>query len=396
MPNQPAFRFFALAAVGEGLSGGDRIFIEFAKQWASLGYPIHIYVWEEGAGIIAHQHLAHNLVHIHVLKLSTWSRFGFFVNYIARIFAGVWLGLTLKVEPKDFLYSCSDFWMDVFPAAILKFRFPKTHWFGGWFQTAPNPFRGYTEGKRKHTYKLASLLYWLSQFIAKPLLAHSANLVLVNNSLETSKFPKSLAVLGAVDVSAIKKFRTTNQKKQKVYDAIFQGRFHPQKGVLELIDIWASVVKTKPSAKLIMIGDGELMPQVVHRIDELNLNANIILKGYIYDGPEKYSIFNTSRVVVHPAYYDSGGMASAEAMAFGLPCVGFDLPAYKSYYPMGMLKVPIGDINQFAETITNLLTNKTLYAAVSTQAEKLISTNYSWEKRAKEVLTKVLELCQKS
>ena len=40
-------RIFALAAYGKGLSGGDRIFIEFARRW-SKNFPVEIYVWKEG------------------------------------------------------------------------------------------------------------------------------------------------------------------------------------------------------------------------------------------------------------------------------------------------------------------------------------------------------------
>ena len=46
-------------------------------------------------------------------------------------------------------------------------------------------------------------------------------------------------------------------------------------------------------------------------------------------------------MVVHPAIFDSGGMAAAEAMAWGLPGVSFDLPALKTYYPQGMIKNPL-------------------------------------------------------
>ena len=34
-------------------------------------------------------------------------------------------------------------------------------------------------------------------------------------------------------------------------------------------------------------------------------------------------------------------LVAQEAMAFVIPCVGFNLKAYESYYPKGMIKVPI-------------------------------------------------------
>lgn len=47
---------FALAALGEGLSGGDRIFIELARRWGKK-YPINIYAWEEGYRMCRRQKL---------------------------------------------------------------------------------------------------------------------------------------------------------------------------------------------------------------------------------------------------------------------------------------------------------------------------------------------------
>ena len=78
-----------------------------------------------------------------------------------------------------------------------------------------------------------------------------------------------------------------------------------------------------------MIGVGELESEVKKKIRRCGLEQNIILFGF-KDGIEKIRIFKDSRVVVHPAIYDSGGMAACEAMACGLPGVSFDLPALKN------------------------------------------------------------------
>jgi len=64
---------------------------------------------------------------------------------------------------------------------------------------------------------------------------------------------------------------------ERKYDGVFIGRFHVQKGVLELIDVWELVVKNKPFAKLVMIGDGDLFPEVKDKIDKKELSSNIIL-----------------------------------------------------------------------------------------------------------------------
>ena len=126
-----------------------------------------------------------------------------------------------------------------------------------------------------------------------------------------------------------------------------------------------------------------------------SLSHNVKLFGYIFDGPEKYGIFASSKIVVHPAFYDSGGMAAAEAMAFGLPCVGFDLDSYKSYYPKGMVKVRIGDLKGFADKIVELIRNLEIRNQIGEEAQKMIKKNWSWEQRTNLLIVRIEELIAK-
>lgn len=388
---------FALAATGQGISGGDRIFIEFARRWSKI-FLVTICVWEEGYQMCKRQHLDSQVKFL-ISKMDSWRKLGFMINYFARIVEGIRIGLTLKIEDPDqtIIYSASDFWMDVLPALILKLRYSKIKWTAAWYQTAPKPWRGFAEGARDNRYYRLALIYWLMQLPIHALVDRIADFVLVNNNSEKKyfrrlfKLGKTIVVLGAVNLSEIKRWKDKFKFLPKIYDGVFQGRFHPQKGVEELIDIWKMVVKKRKDAKLVMIGDGPLMDRVKSKIKKEKLEKNVSLTGYLFDGKEKYRIFSQSKLVLHPSFYDSGGMAAAEVMAFGLPCVGFDLDSYKFYYPKGMLKAPLGDLGAFSEKILALLSNKNLYNDISKQASQLISSNWSWDFRARQILKRVLE-----
>ena len=395
--NSLNFVFLAFAPHGLGISGGDRIFIELARRWQKK-CSVNIYTWEEGYEMCQRQHLeASSNLKFSLINMGIVCRMGFLFCYFARILRAILLALFLRLENNTIVYSASEFWMDSLPAAILKVRYPHIRWVAAWFQTAPNPWVGYSEGERAQKYNLSALLYWLMQLPVKPIISKFADFILVNNEEEKKHFlsktnsGKTIVVLGAVDSEAINRFRRHYSKQYpkvyKKYDAVFQGRFHPQKGVVELIDIWRIVVNRKPNAKLALIGDGPLMNKVRERIIKLNLQKNCELFGYVFDGDKKYQIFLESKLVVHPAYYDSGGMAAAEAMGFGLPCVGFDLLSYKSYYPYGMIKVKIGDLDAFAKKIIELIKNETLREKIGREAKKMIKKNWSWDKRATEVLS---------
>ena len=124
-------------------------------------------------------------------------------------------------------------------------------------------------------------------------------------------------------------------------------------------------------------------------IKKLGLLKNIYLIGFL-DGPKKFEVFKQSRVVVHPATFDSGGMAAAEAMAWGLPGVSFDLKALKTYYPKGMLKTSCFDTDEFAENILNLLLSPSQYKTLSLEALQLAHEEWEWDHRAKEIYDQII------
>lgn len=390
-----SIKIFALAATGSGVSGSDRIFIEFARRWLKK-MPVTIITSSSGRNMIFRMGVK-NSRNLNEVIVSNENR-NFLFNYIKKVILSVYIGLTLKIEKSTLIYSASEFWMDSLPCFLLKLRYPSSIWIASWYQTAPNPLKGFSLGDRDQRYHYRAFLYWVAQLPIKPIIERYADFVLVNNEGEKKQFAhlnrrrRVVVVLGAVNTTEAKKFLNSNRRLVKKYEAVFQGRLHPQKGVVELVKIWRKVVDKIPKAKLMVIGDGPLMKDVKDEIKINALSKNIDLLGYIFDGRKKYQTFLQSKVVVHPAFYDSGGMASAEAMVFGLPAIGFDLPSYKSYYPQGMIKVPIGDLDKFADETIKLLKDKDKLNKLGYQAQRLVFNKLSWDTRAEEVLQKIIKL----
>ncbi len=389
------FYFFALGAYGIGLSGSDRIFIELARRWAKRD-RIFIFVSEDGYAMCQKQNLENKNIHYKVYNLSHFTKLGFVGIYLVKIILSIWIGLTFQLRNNAYIYNASEFWMDSFPSFLLKLRYPKASWVATWYQTAPNPLKGFAEGKRSNVYRGRALLYFLAQLPVRPLITYFATKIIVNNESERSVFKVSnkkgnvVVLKGAVDTTLINQYKKTAGVKRKIYDAVFQGRFHPQKGVMELVSIWEKVVRMLPTAKLVMIGDGPLMSDVKNYIAKKRLSKNIFLEGYVFDGDKKYDIFAKSKLVMHPSFYDSGGMAAAEAMVFGSPAVAFDLKAYESYYPKGIRKVAIGDISAFAKMVVDLLKSTKEREKLGQEAQSMIEKGYSWDARANEIYKQII------
>jgi glycosyltransferase involved in cell wall biosynthesis len=371
---------------GDTLSGADRIFIECARRWTQKGNSIQIITCEEGYEMCQR----YALKKATYLAVSSNSRLPLYLRYVVRMIKGNILTWRMASNATNsVVYSSSDFWPDAIPAWIMKMRFKGVMWVAGFYLFSPNPFGGGTPYRGKAT--LRGLLYYMSQFPIYYLVRRYADMVFVTNELDRKKFidnrltpGRVIAVRGGVDVSASNLVAGSEKKR---FDAVFIGRLHPQKGVLELIDVWRFVCRTKTDAKLAIIGVGELKEELTRKIKNYGLEGNIVLFGF-KDGVEKLRIFKDSKIVVHPAIYDSGGMGACEAMACGLPGVSFDLPALRTYYPKGMLKTPCFDLAAFANNILKLLNDQEIYREVAREALDW-AKGWDWDKRAKELLTEM-------
>ncbi|MDD4938519.1 MAG: glycosyltransferase [Candidatus Shapirobacteria bacterium] len=365
-----------------GMSGGDRIFIELARQWSQKkDCQINIFTNEPGARMCKSYGL--NNVKYFVSKAEKYDKYGTYIAGIARTIIGA-KKLLSHHFPKNkqvIIYSSSDFWPDSIPALLAKLKNKQIKWVAGFFLFAPKIFSKDSPYKDKQP--LRGIIYRLVQLPIYHLVKSFADTVFITSKPDIKRFPnqKTVVIRGGVDTKPAKKYFKFQKNPKKIYDALFIGRFHPQKGVLELIDIWKLVVKKDPKAKLVIIGNGQLEEKMRQKISRLKLDKNINIVGFL-DGEEKYKIFRQSKIVLHPATYDSGGMAAAEAMAWGLPGVSFNLEALKTYYPKGMIKTKCFDFNAFVKNIFLLLKDKKTYKKVSQEAKNLIYEEWDWEKRS--------------
>lgn len=391
------FVIVANAALGKGFSGSDRIFIELAKKLKEK-LIVRVCVWEEGFEMCQRQNL--NGVIFEKWFLGRYKNLPFVLNYLFRIFTGTYYALKFKIssnEVKNYtFYSASDFWQDFIPFLVFKLRFPNALFIGSYYLAAPNPFIGYRKEYEKAIQipKIKDILFYLQHLIPKFFLPIISDYILVTSDPDKSYFIKKgfsekkiFSIMGGVN---FENYLTLPKNTNKKYDAVFYGRFHPQKGVLELIDIWNILMKSKPDAKLVMIGDGPLYNLVLERIKKYSLEDKITLMGHMDDSLEKLKIFSQSKVVVHPAVYDSGGMASAEVMYLGIPGVSFDLDALKTYYPKGMIKTKCFDLDEFAININKLLSDKNLYNKTAKDAKNCVIENFDWASKSKWIMEKIL------
>ncbi|MBP9817942.1 glycosyltransferase [Candidatus Shapirobacteria bacterium] len=378
-----------------GLSGGDRIFLELLRLWSKIE-PCGLMGSVETKALLD----KYKLPNIKFYQTSGKNHhvfpntYNIVVHQISRTVKAKIYTLLHLIELTKYttVYSVSDFFPDLIPALIIKIFKPNIKLICGFYLLAPNPNDPNSPYIKNHQV-IKNYLYFYFQKINLLLIKLFANIVFVTSDPDIKLFShkKVVVVRGGVDTTTSSKWlsqQTLKPPKSRKFLACFVGRLHPQKGILILIDIWKLVVAHYPKAKLAIIGNGQLEEELIAKINQLKLNKNIQLFGFV-DGLEKESIFRDSAIIVHPATFDSGGMAAAEAMAWGLPGVSFDLLSLKSYYPKGMIKAKKDNLVDFADNIIKLYRNPKLYKKISNEATTLIQSSWEWSQRAQDIYSQI-------
>jgi glycosyltransferase involved in cell wall biosynthesis len=101
---------------------------------------------------------------------------------------------------------------------------------------------------------------------------------------------------------------------------LFVGNFRAQKDHRTLIDAFASLALAHPTWDLHLVGGGELRAEVEAQVERLGLHQRIAFAGAVKDMSAEYA---AADLFVVPSTYESFGLAAAEALASGIPVVGF-------------------------------------------------------------------------
>jgi len=134
----------------------------------------------------------------------------------------------------------------------------------------------------------------------------------LNNSIDSSKFVFS---------DKIRKKVRTKLKIENNFLVGHVGRLHPQKNHMFLLNVFMEIKNIKPSAKLLLIGNGPLEEEIKNRVKELNLNDSVIFLKNRSDVNELYMAMD---VFILPSLFEGLGIVAVEAQAAGTPCLTSD------------------------------------------------------------------------
>ena len=203
------------------------------------------------------------------------------------------------------------------------------------------------------------------------------NYYLLTNAIDENKFK--------YDENIRKKIRNELVINNDEYLIGHIGRFMKQKNHTFLIDIFKEVVNRNKNFKLILIGDGELQPLIIDKVNELNLNNNVIFTGNI---PNTYEMYQAMDSFILPSLFEGLPVVGIEAQANGLSCLFSDTITKEvdiiNKSTFMSLSTPV---NQWADKIIELSKKKR-----NKISNEIANHNYSIFEEAKKLENKYKEL----
>jgi glycosyltransferase involved in cell wall biosynthesis len=175
------------------------------------------------------------------------------------------------------------------------------------------------------------------------------------------------------------RFRSNAKAKGKRHLLLNVGRLHPQKDQVVLLHAFSKIAPAYLDWDLKIVGEGPLRRVLEDLIRDLNLEGRVVMPGIISDLSEIYA---GAELFVTSSRYESFGVATAEAMAFGLPTVGFaDCPGTNelvAHGSTGLLAEAGNDrATVLANTLKCLMADSNLRRKFGTAAKAAVERNYS-------------------
>jgi glycosyltransferase involved in cell wall biosynthesis len=263
--------------------------------------------------------------------------------------------------------------------------FKKSKWYAVYHWVEEYPWND----KRWNTPFITRYLYWLNRWFSWFLIKLFADNILAVSDPTKEKLirikwinkNRIKSVNCWIDFDKIQSIAKKYSKEEwKKFDAVFMKRLNYWKWVYDLLEIWKNVCKTKPDAKLWIIGEGseDVLKKVNSFIKTHRLEKNIHLFWVIYDFEEKYRILNTSKIFILPSHEENWAIVIWEAMAISLPVIAYDLTEIKPIWKDNIEWVEFWKINNFSKKVLSLLSDSDKRKKMNGKALKFIK-DYDWE-----------------
>ena len=156
---------------------------------------------------------------------------------------------------------------------------------------------------------------------------------------------------------------------------VYTGRLIEAKGLGELLEAWALVLRDVPEAQLVLVGAGPLEAELARRAALPPLAGRVQLAGEV---PDVLPYLQAASAFVLPSWAEGLPNALLEAMATELPCVATDIGAIAEAATDGehALLVPVQAPERLAAALAAILTQPALAARLGRAARQRVGAEF--------------------
>jgi glycosyltransferase involved in cell wall biosynthesis len=362
---------------GKALGGVERRFVELSKCFPELGIQLVALEYSPSVGrVLSSQYRS---IIIGRQKPKTTVREAFQLVRLSALSA-IWA----RRSKCDLVYSPSEVYSQVIPAFFASFvlrkplvivfhSLPAGSQRKSYASTLKSRFISGEPIKKALVRALIQTLRGVAYESADACIAVSKSTA---EQIQKTFAPRSLIVSG----NGVSDEWFSSELHPKLCDACFLGRISPRKGVDLLLHAWSIVVRERPDAKLVLVGGGE-NPKYVESCREmirnLRLENNVTMTGFLDDEHARHTL-SSAKLFVLPSIREGFGLAVAEAMARGVPCILAGLPSLRENFGDSALFVDGPDPEVWARSICRLLADERTRCQMS-ESGRTRAKSFRWD-----------------
>ncbi len=172
---------------------------------------------------------------------------------------------------------------------------------------------------------------------------------------EVSQIPHTTTALGFGEPAVDEQSSEPGQSTSLLIIARM-SKAEDYKGHREVIAAWPQVLKSIPDARLDIVGEGDLRPDLEQMVSERELTKNVKFHGRV-DEQTKANLLRRCTAFAMPSRGEGFGIVYLEAMRYGRPCLVSDCDAGREVVnpPEAGLQVDVRDNQAVAAAIVRLL-----------------------------------------
>ncbi len=168
---------------------------------------------------------------------------------------------------------------------------------------------------------------------------------------------------------------------------LFVGSLIPRKGLPSLVEAAKQVVKTQPSTRFVIVGDGPLKTQLTGSLAAANLTGNFTFKSGLTE-EELAAMYGCADVFVLPSIQEGQGIVLLEASASEKPVVAFNIGGVNEVVINGEtgLLASRGSVDELTEALQKLLGDADLRRRMGSAGRRFVVENFTWDVCAQKML----------